>query len=183
MATHPENLRMSVAEFLRFEGEPVRRYELVEGRIRMMAAPTGEHGTITGNCWGEIDRRLEGRPGCRAQVEAGIRIDDQTFYVADVVLTCNPERGSQITRDPLLVVEVLSPGTRAEDKGRKLDDYKALPSVAEIWLVDCERRAVQVWWREEESWSARDHLGSSSFESRVLGDAIALDRLYRNSGL
>jgi Uma2 family endonuclease len=149
----------------------------------MMAAPSGEHGPITMNVGIEIDRRLERRPSCRVQGDAGIRISDSTFYVADVALTCNPERRSQITRDPVLIVEVLSPGTRAQDKGRKLDDYKALPSVAEIWLVDSERRSVQVWWREAEGWSARDFLGAASFESRVLEDRIALDRLYRNTDL
>jgi Uma2 family endonuclease len=183
MATNRDEITMTVAEFLRFEGEPDRRYELVDGRLRMMAAPSGEHGTVTLNVAVEIDRRLERRPGCRAQIEAGIRIDDATFYVADVALTCNPERRSQITRDPVLIVEVLSPGTRAQDKGRKLDDYKALPSVAEIWLVDSEHRSVQSWWREAEGWSARDFLGAASFESRVLEDRIALDRLYRNTDL
>ena len=121
MATNPDAITMTVAEFLRFEGEPDRRYELVDGRLRMMAALSGEHGTIVGNCWGEIDRRLERRPPCRAQIDAGIRIDDATFYVADVALTCNPEPRSQITREPVLIVEVLSTSTRTDDKGRKLD--------------------------------------------------------------
>jgi Uma2 family endonuclease len=183
MPTNPGELTMTVAEFLRFEGEPDRRYELVDARPRLVPLGTGEHGTILGNSAAEIDRRVEGRPRCRAQIAAGIRIDDATFYVADVALTCNPERRSQITRDPVLIVEVLSPGTRAQDKGRKLDDYKGLPSVAEIWLVDSERRSVQVWWREAEGWSARDHMGAASFESRVLEDRIALDRLYRNTDL
>lgn len=183
MATNLDDIRMTVAEFLRFEGDPDRRYELVDGRLRSMAAASGEHGTITMNVGIEIDRRLERRPSCRVQGDAGIRIGDDTFYVADVVITCNPEPRSQITRDPLLIVEVLSPSTRSDDKGRKLDDYKSLDSVAEIWLVDSERRAVQVWWRDPDGWSGRDFVGAASFESRVLEDRIALDRLYRNTGL
>lgn len=182
MATNPEDLTMTVAEFLRFEGESDRRYELVDGRLRLMAAGSNEHGTISGNCWGEVDRRLVNRSPCRAQVEAGIQISDDTFYVADVAMTCKPSR-EQTVRDPLLIVEVLSASTRAQDKGRKLDDYKSLPSVAEIWLVDSERRSVQVWWREAEGWSGRDFLGAATFESRVLEDRIALDRLYRNTEL
>lgn len=176
-------IRMTVEEFLRFEGEPDRLYELVDGRLRMMAAPSGEHGTIVGNCWGEIDRAVTRKPPCRAQISAGVRVDDSTFYIADVALTCNPQPRSPITRDPLLIVEMLSPSTRADDEGRKLDDYKSLESVAEIWLVDSERRAVQVWWREPDGWSGRDFVGAASFESRVLADRIALDRFYRNTGL
>jgi hypothetical protein len=58
-----------------------------------------------------------------------------------------------------------------------------LDSVAEIWLVDPERRCVQIWWRETEGWSARDFLGAASFASCVLEDRIALDRLCRNTDL
>src|SRR3712207_7187039 len=46
------------------------------------------------------------------------------------------------------------------DLGRKLDDYEALPSVREIWMVDSERRWVQAWWRGEDGvWAGRDHVG------------------------
>ncbi|MEJ5233531.1 MAG: Uma2 family endonuclease [Geminicoccaceae bacterium] len=178
-----DEIRMTVEEFLRFEGEPDQRYELVDGRPRPVPLGTGEHGTLLGTCGAEIDRRIEGRARCRVQLVSGIRVSDHAFYPADVVLTCNPRPRSPITREPLLIVEVLSPSTRADDKGRKLDDYKSLESVAEIWLVDSERRAVQVWWREPDGWSGRDFVGASSFESRVLADRIALDRLYRNTGL
>jgi len=58
-----------------------------------------------------------------------------------------------------------------------------LDSVGEIWLVDSERRCVQVWWREPDGWSGRDFVAAASFESRVLEDRIALDRLYRNTDL
>ena len=182
MATNPDAITMTVAEFLRFEGEPDRRYELVDGRLRMMAALSGEHGTIVGNCWGEIDRRLERRPPCRAQIDAGIRIDDATFYVADVALTCNPEPHSQIhprsgsDRRGALAVH---PHRRQGPQARP----KSLDSVGEIWLVDSERRCVQVWWREPDGWSGRDFVAAASFESRVLEDRIALDRLYRNTDL
>ena len=60
---------------------------------------------------------------------------------------------------------------------------KALPSVVEIWLVDSERRWVQIWWREAEGWHGRDHVGGGSFASAVLDGAVPLDELYLNAGL
>jgi len=36
------------------------------------------------------------------------------------------------------MIEVLSPSTRSRDFADKLPDYKSLPSVVEIWLIDGE---------------------------------------------
>jgi Uma2 family endonuclease len=47
------------------------------------------------------------------------------------------------TAAPDLVVEILSPGTRRRDKGRKRAVYDR-EGVAEYWLVDPEARSVTV---------------------------------------
>jgi Uma2 family endonuclease len=42
------------------------------------------------------------------------------------------------------VVEILSPSTAGRDRGKKLDLYRR-HGVGEYWIVDRERRAVEVW--------------------------------------
>ena len=69
------------------------------------------------------------------------------MWQADIAVTCQPT-GPEIV-DPMLVIEVLSPSTRMHDLGRKLVDYKTLPSVTEIWMADSERRWVQLWRRDQ----------------------------------
>jgi Uma2 family endonuclease len=44
--------------------------------------------------------------------------------------------------DPVIVVEVLSPSTRARDHGDKLIDYFRLPSVYHYLIVRTEDRAI-----------------------------------------
>ena len=46
--------------------------------------------------------------------------------------------------NPVIVVEVLSPSTAADDHGPKLDGYFALPSVAHYLILDADRR-VMIW--------------------------------------
>ena len=66
----------------------------------------------------------------------------------------------------------------------KLQHYIQLPTVREIWLVDSRARWVQVWQRTENAWIVTLPLhGSAEFASEVLGDRVALDELYRNTGL
>ncbi len=176
---------VTVADFLAFEGEPDTVYELVEGRIVAMAAAAEAHGTVVGNAWGAIDRALRERPPCRAVVGGGVAVDAHNWFVPDLVVTCAPPEGRREVAQPRLVVEILSESTRGHDLGDKVQRYITLPSIEEIWLIDSTRRWVQVWRRAGEAWIVTLPLvGSARFSSEVLGGAdIALDELYRNSGL
>ena len=75
-----------------------------------------------------------------------------------------------------------SPSTEAYDRGQKLDVYKAQGSIAEVWLVDSERRRVTVWYRSREPgdavWRAAEYIGSARLASPYLGAEIGLDELY-----
>jgi Uma2 family endonuclease len=172
---------MTVDEFLCWDDGTDRRFELLDGQILAMAPPSGAHRTIAANATRLIGNRLERRSPCRAEVEAGVRVSELTRWQADLAVTCGPLAPDVV--EPLLIVEVLSPSTRANDLARKLPDYKALPSVREIWLVDSERRWAQVWWRDGDSWHGRDHLGGATFRSDVLESGVALDELYLNAGI
>ena len=44
--------------------------------------------------------------------------------------------------EPKLIVEVLSPGTAAYDRGLKFSHYRSLPSLQEYVLIDLDTRAV-----------------------------------------
>ncbi len=170
--------RMRVEEFLAFEGEADVRYELVDGEIRAMAPAGDRHGWLAGNVGYVLRRRLAGR-GCGVVHEAGVRIDDHNFFVADLVVQCTPPSGRPFVEAPRLMVEILSPSTRQHDRDVKLDAYRALSPVEEIWLVDSERRRVQQWIREgPRDWHVRDVIGTGTFDSPVLAATVSLDELY-----
>jgi Uma2 family endonuclease len=175
---------VTAEEFMAWDDGTDTRHELVDGVIVAMAPTTDAHGTIAGNCWGEIDARLRRRPPCRAVVEAGIRLDSRNHYKADVAATCVEVRGSLYVEDPVLVVEVISESSERDDFGLKVHRYSLLATVLEIWLVDSRRRWVQVWQRAEDAWIVTMTLpGDVGFTSKVLADRVALDALYRNTGL
>jgi Uma2 family endonuclease len=180
---HPDERRMTVEEFWAWDDGSDTRYELDRGVPVAMSPPATPHGAIVANAIGVCLASLRGRPPCRPQAEAGIRICEDTQWQADLAVTCAPPSRAHAIEAPELIVEVLSPSTRAHDLGRKLPDYQDLASVREIWLVDSERRRVQHWRREEPGWHVQDHVGAASFASEVPGGEVPLDELYRNSGL
>lgn len=147
---------MTVAEFLRWEDGTDTRYELLGGEPVAMAPPAVAHGVLASRLAARVDAALRARPSCFAQSEAGIaRPDrDDTCYAADLAVTCTPlQPGQPLMTDPLLIVEILSPGTVAHDRHTKVPDYRRIASVQEILLIDSERVFAEVLRRNGERWS------------------------------
>jgi Uma2 family endonuclease len=173
--------RMSVVEFLDWDDGSQQRHELVDGHPVAMAPTREAHGALVMNVGAEIRRRL--RPPCRVIAEAGTVVDDSNLFVPDLIVSCAEPRPQELPRDPVLIVEVLSPSTRSFDLGAKADAYSIMPTVQEIWLIDSTRRWLRLWQRRGEVWTVTLPIeGSASFESGVLDDGIALDSLYAGTG-
>ncbi len=73
-----------------------------------------------------------------------VRIDRDTALAPDAPVYCGEELpGDAIeVAEPVIVVEILSPGTRPYDTGTKLAGHFKLPSDAHIVLVDADQRLV-----------------------------------------
>jgi Uma2 family endonuclease len=80
--------------------------------------------------------------------------------------------------EPILVVEVESPGTVRHDRGVKVDRYRELPSVQEILLVATTERRVQLWRREASRWSVEDVIGDAVLRLESCALEIPLADLY-----
>jgi Uma2 family endonuclease len=130
---------MTVAEFLKWDDGTDTRYELIDGRPAAMAPPKPRHGVVAGNIARRLSEALDRRPPCRVVIEAGVvRPNDfHSFFVPDLVVTCAPDdlKGDWVSH-PALIVEILSPSTRAHDMRVKLMAYRAIPAVREILLID-----------------------------------------------
>ncbi len=174
--------RMTVAEFLRWEDGTDTRYELLAGQPVAMAPPAIAHGILALRLGARIDAALRSRPPCFGQSEAGIaRPDrDDTCYIADLAVTCTPaERGQQLLQDPLLIVEILSPGTALYDRQTKVSDYRRIASVEEILLIDSASIFAEVLRREGERWITEVVRGPQAKLSLAsIGLTAAMSDLY-----
>ena len=147
--SEPARTRMTVEAFLGWlEEQPEgARYELVAGEPVAMAPEPAAHARLKARVWRALSDAI-GRRGlpCEAFPDGMmVRIDDHTAYEPDAVVRCGGARladDALAVPDPLIVVEVLSPSTRARDAGAKLDAYFRLPSVRHYLLVKTERRTI-----------------------------------------
>jgi Uma2 family endonuclease len=146
---------MSLGEFLRWDDGTDTRWELIDGVPVAMTPPARAHGMLCARLAGLIDAGLRARRPCTAQTEAGIaRPDrDDSFYVADIAVTCRPyEPGEQLVREPILIVEILSPGTERHDRQVKVPLYRGIDSVEEILLIDSASPYAELLRREGDRW-------------------------------
>ena len=176
--------RMTVTEFLNWDDGTDTRYELIDGRPVAMAPVAPSHSVIVANVTFELKSKLQ-RP-CYVGSEAGIERPDRddTFYEADVVVSCTPvATGMSAIPDPVTVIEVLSPSTVEHDRGRKAYDYRRIPSVQEIVLVASEQRHIVVWRRRGAKWEVEDLIGDSTLEFGAVAVKVPLTAIYADSGI
>ena len=133
-------------EFRRwYEAQPRGRYERVNGRVVAMAPERGAHLRVKGAVYKALDRAVTvAGVHCQALPDgATVEIGDSD-YEPDALVNCGEAMADDAVSvpNPVIVVEVLSPGTRSTDTGAKLADYFRVPSVAHYLIVHPTRRTV-----------------------------------------
>ena len=73
-----------------------------------------------------------------------VRIDERTAFEPDALVYCGPEVSgdSVLVPSPMVVVEVISPGTASIDTGIKFEGYFSLSSVMHYLIVNPDRHVI-----------------------------------------
>ena len=73
-----------------------------------------------------------------------VRMNARTAFEPDALVVCPPpiDLSTMEIPNPVIVVEVLSPSTAADDHGVKLDGYFSLASVEHYLILDADRRVM-----------------------------------------
>jgi Uma2 family endonuclease len=177
---------MTLDEFLRWDDGTETRYELVAGFPLAMAPPARAHRILAARLAAAIEARLRSRRPCAAEIEAGIAIPDRddSVYIADLAVSCRPYRpGEQLVPDPILIIEILSPGTERHDRLTKVPAYRDIETVTEILLIDAESSLAEVLRREGAQWVTELVRGRDSVLRLASVDlAVPMAELYDGIG-
>ena len=138
--------KLSVEEFLAWSVDQERRFELHDGEPVAMSPERLSHVEAKGSVYLALTSAIQ-RSGvsCRAMTDgATVRIDARTAYEPDALVYCGRRLPSDAVEvpNPVIVVEVLSPGTAALDHGAKLRGYFSLSGVAHYLILDAEARVL-----------------------------------------
>jgi Uma2 family endonuclease len=175
----PEVLpRMTPEEYLAYEKDQQIRHELVDGYLCAMTGASDRHEEIALNLAAALRMQLRGTL-CRAyKGDLKIRVADD-FYYTDVFVRCSEERGDPYFKtDPVMVAEVLSPGTQRYDRGDKRLAYFCLPTLQEYVLIAQDRMRVDVYRRQGAENSERLEQTSDVLTLESVNFIITLGELY-----
>lgn len=138
---------MTVDEFLPWAVAQGRgRYELHDGRVIMMSPERAAHWKTKGAVFVTLRDAVKAAGlACHAVPDgATVRVSAKTAFEPDALVYCGDEvPGNALEApNPVIVVEVLSPGTEATDMRDKLHGYFTLPGVHHYLIVDPDKRMV-----------------------------------------
>jgi len=172
--------KYSFAEFLEFVEGNEERYELIDGRIYMMASPNVGHQDIVLFVGSALKNYLKGKK-CRVFIspldvvlfdknkeDKEDKDNSQNVFQPDVFVVCNADKiaKDKIYGAPDFVVEVVSPSSEAHDYIRKLEIYKKY-GVKEYWIINPETKEIFVYincFKEVTEYSFEDKIKVGIFE-------------------
>lgn len=172
-------------EYLARERRSETRHELRDDGIVAMSGASRAHGRISWNLSGVLYPQLEAH-GCEAYVadmRVLIPVTERYTYPDFVVVCGEPEfedRELDTLLNPVLIIEILSPSTEDYDRGRKLFQYRSIPSLRAILLIAQDRLHVEQYLRQDDgSWLLTDTDSAKGvLDLSMVGARLALSDLY-----
>ncbi len=178
-----EQDRYTEEQYLDLEETAVEKSEYIDGEIRAMSGGSEPHATIPINIGGELRTALRGH-GCRV-MSADMKIwAANAFYYPDLSVVCGPSiyrnGNKHIITNPVVVVEVLSPGTEPKDRGEKFIRYQQIETLQSYLLVSQTEPRVELFERGENGhWDYILIAGlKNAIEVPSLGVTLALSEIY-----
>ncbi len=142
------------------EGSTVH-HEFFKGEIFAMAGGTLAHNVIAANLLRELGNALRDGPCRSLGSDMRLLTPDGLITYPDVMVICGEAQLGQgradVVTNPILLVEVLSPATRAYDLGEKLELYRAIPSLRHFLAIEQDRRCVQSHSRAQNRWQHTEY--------------------------
>lgn len=173
---------LTFEQYLTYDDGTDNRYELVDGELVMVPLPTAKHGDTIDFLLDAFRQQIR-RSGqsWKATDKAGVYIGKDPVTERDYsrtpdvcVMTAaqwdelrEDESSAAVLRTPpLLVVEVVSPGSKKIDYENKLSEYEAI-KIPEYWIVDFRRAQVSVLFLTDERYESTVFAGNQGIISRT----------------
>jgi Uma2 family endonuclease len=142
MTPEPGHL-YTFSEYLTIEGDD--RWELIEGRLQIMSAPSLLHQAVSMGLSVALWPFFSGKPCRLLAAPVAVKLSERNAVQPDLLVNCRPEimKKNYIDGAPELVIEILSPSTQRHDRLTKLNLYARL-GVKEYWLVTTRPFLIEV---------------------------------------
>jgi Uma2 family endonuclease len=154
-AARREDWPRTIEEFEIWHARQPERWEFIDGQPRLMAPASMKHSIIKSNIFAALHRALAGSP-CTALVDGPQILTDEISAIPDIVVTCSAiDLSTPVIAEPVIIVEVMSPSSEADDAGRKWFSYRKIPSLRHYLVLSQDEPVAQVHSRTGDLWRER----------------------------
>ena len=175
-AARQEDWPRTIEEFEAWHARRTERWEFIRGEPRLMAPASLKHSIIKRNVAFALQAALAPR-GCEALVDGPQILTDEISAIPDVVVLTTP-----VIAAPVIIVEVMSPSSEANDTGLGWLTYRNIPSLRHYVVLSQDRRLVHLHSRAGDIWRER-FLSAGPLELDEPAVRLELDDLYRATDL
>ncbi|MFM7517762.1 MAG: Uma2 family endonuclease [Pirellula sp.] len=174
---------LSMEDYLAKEEVARFKSEYIGGRIRAMTGASIRHNCIKGNFFILLGNALKNKKCRPYDSDTKLRIEREgkrRFYYPDVQVVCESNDPLSVFQDrPVLIIEVLSPSTRAYDLHEKLEAYQLIPSLECYIVLEQHQPIAYFWRRSKEGWIKRTIQGiESMIDLPILNCVLSLRDIY-----
>ncbi|AUB84342.1 Uma2 family endonuclease [Candidatus Thiodictyon syntrophicum] len=189
MASSLRRTFVSLDDYFALDRDAAPRCEYRNGEVFCMGGAQPEHNTICVNLLTELRTGLRER-GCRPfPSDQRVKVNAGSPYLyPDLSVACDPRyvtiNGLRTLQNPVLIIEVLSPSTAADDRGAKFLQYQTIDTLTDYVLVDSTAIAVLHYRRRGSWWQPLliEDPGSV-LALDTIGLALPLAAIYLDSGV
>ena len=144
---------MTTERFLAWEEQQASRYEFDGFQAIAMAGGTAAHSAIQRNLIVALGVGLRGKPCQPHGSELKVKVAGPPVRYPDTFVICTPvpPRATVVT-EPVVIFEVLSPSTAADDLVIKNAEYRATPSVKRYVVLQQTKAAAIAFSRKGDDW-------------------------------
>jgi Uma2 family endonuclease len=169
---------MTIEDFLVWEERQELRSEFDGWAPVAMTGGTLAHEVLGGTLRALLRDQLRGKscqavgPTLKIEVMGRIRYPDAFVF-------CTPvSPGETVIREPVVVFEILSPGTSRTDRIEKLREYQATPSIQRYVILEQDSVAATVFSRRGDGWDARPVTAGDVLAMPEIDVTLALADIY-----
>ncbi len=165
------------------ESDPEHRYEYIDGYAYMMTGGTPDHSIIGANLGGILRQQLRKRPCIVYNSDVFVELADKDCLCPDVSVSCDRRdyHAVKVIHYPCVVAEVLSPSTKARDRGIKDELYQDIPTVQEILFIDTQVMRIQLYRRETDYWTMHNFTQEAKIDLTSLGVSFPVIEVYEKT--
>jgi Uma2 family endonuclease len=177
MALNYAHSYLTETEYLQGEQLSDIKHEYIYGEVYAMAGASRHHNIITTNIARQLGNHLEQTPCMVFSSDMKVKADGHFFY-PDVIVVCDDEQGDEYyTEKPVIIVEVLSKGTRRNDKSLKMQAYKTIASLQEYVLIEQDCVDVEVC-RRANGWISEHYFLGDDVTFTALDLTLSVADIY-----